>query len=57
MIARSDKQKVLKIEDTLEGFNNYLMAQNIRNKCRHPFFIALKFRNVFDLYYNSNIYP
>ncbi|CAD8158864.1 unnamed protein product [Paramecium octaurelia] len=56
LIVRSDKSKILKIEDTLEGLNNYLMAQNIRNKCRHPYFLTLKFRSVFDLYYNSNIY-
>ncbi|CAD8143406.1 unnamed protein product [Paramecium pentaurelia] len=56
LIVRSDKSKILKIEDTLEGLNNYLMAQNIRNKCRHPYFLTLKFRSVFDLYYNSNLY-
>lgn len=38
------------IDNSFEGFFNYILAQNIRNKIRHPLFLSMKFSNVFDLF-------
>ena len=44
------------ISNSLKGFINYYTAPNIRNKIKHPFFIALKFSSCVTLYYNKNFF-
>jgi hypothetical protein len=34
------------------GLVNYFSAPNIRNKIRHPIFLALKFHECVKIYYN-----
>lgn len=41
-----------KITPDIVGLINYFSAPNIRNKIRHPLFLALKFRECVHLYYN-----
>jgi hypothetical protein len=43
------------IPNSTEGFINYYGAQNIRNKIKHPFYIAYHFDRVFKLYSNSEL--
>lgn len=40
------------IGNTLEGLISYYTAANIRNKIKHPFFLALRFSECCSLYYN-----
>ena len=44
------------INNSLKGFINYYTAPNIRNKIKHPFFIALKFSACVSLYFNKNFF-
>ncbi|CAD8132437.1 unnamed protein product [Paramecium octaurelia] len=39
------------IENNENGLYNYLTAPNIRNKIKHPLFLALKFSRCFNVYY------
>lgn len=41
-----------KITPDIQGLINYFTAPNIRNKIRHPLFLALKFYECVQLYYN-----
>ncbi len=41
-----------KITPDINGLINYFSAPNIRNKIRHPIFLALKFPEAVKLYYN-----
>ena len=41
------------ITNNLEGLISYYTAANIRNKIKHPFFIALRFSECCSLYYNK----
>lgn len=41
------------VSNSAEGFINYYGAQNIRNKIKHPFYIAYHFDKVFSLYLNT----
>jgi hypothetical protein len=41
-----------KISNDIIGLVNYFSAPNIRNKIRHPIFLALKFNEAVKLYYN-----
>lgn len=41
------------IENSLEGLSQYFTAPNIRNKVKHPIFLAAKFSKCVKLYYNS----
>lgn len=41
-----------KITPDIFGLINYFSAPNIRNKIRHPLFLALKFHRCVTLYYN-----
>jgi len=43
------------ISNSSEGFINYYGAQNIRNKIKHPFYIAFHFDKIFKLYFNQYI--
>ncbi|KAL4442179.1 hypothetical protein ABPG74_009197 [Tetrahymena malaccensis] len=42
------------IQNDIGGFTGYFTAPNIRNKVKHPFFLAYKFSNCMQLYYNSD---
>ncbi|CAD8149972.1 unnamed protein product [Paramecium pentaurelia] len=42
------------IDNNENGLHNYLTAPNIRNKIKHPFFLALKFSRCFSIYYSGN---
>ena len=42
------------IENSSSGLAHYFSAPNIRNKVKHPLFLAIKFSNVVKIYYNSN---
>ncbi|CAD8057953.1 unnamed protein product [Paramecium sonneborni] len=42
------------IENNENGLHNYLTAPNIRNKIKHPVFLALKFSRCFNIYYQGN---
>ncbi|CAD8141110.1 unnamed protein product [Paramecium pentaurelia] len=42
------------IENNENGLYNYLTAPNIRNKIKHPLFLALKFSRCFNIYYMNN---
>ncbi|CAD8055055.1 unnamed protein product [Paramecium sonneborni] len=42
------------IENNENGLHNYLTAPNIRNKIKHPIFLALKFSRCFSIYYSGN---
>jgi len=44
------------IGNSLKGFIDYYTAPNIRNKIKHPFFIALKFSNCIQLHFNRNYF-
>jgi len=41
------------IDDSMEGLYNYLTASNIKNKIKHPVFLAIKFPQTLRLFYNS----
>lgn len=45
------------IENNLEGLSQYFTAPNIRNKVKHPFFLATKFSNCVKIYYNTKAHP
>jgi len=42
----------IKIGPDLVGLYNYLSAHNIRQKVKHPLFLALKFPACFFVYYD-----
>ncbi len=42
-----------KITPDITGLVNYFSAPNIRNKIRHPLFLALKFSECVKLFYNT----
>lgn len=44
------------IGNSLKGFIDYYTAPNIRNKIKHPFFIALKFSNCISLYFSKHYF-
>ena len=41
------------IDDSLDGLRAYLSALNIRNKCKHPLFLVLRFDACVSLLYDS----
>ncbi|CAD8144003.1 unnamed protein product [Paramecium octaurelia] len=43
------------IENNENGLHNYLTAPNIRNKIKHPLFMALKFSRCLNIYYQNNL--
>jgi len=43
------------IENSLGGLSQYFTAPNIRNKVKHPVFLAAKFSNCVRLFYNANL--
>jgi hypothetical protein len=47
------KDSAVPIENSLDGLRNYLSALNIRNKCKHPLFLALRFDSCIGLLYDS----
>ena len=44
------------INNTFEGFLNYLTSSNIRQKIKHPLFLAIYFSNVVTLQIKNDIY-
>ncbi|CAD8114922.1 unnamed protein product [Paramecium sonneborni] len=52
----NDKQnsQFNKIDNSLQGFVNYYTSANIRNKIKHPLFMAMKFPKCIRLFINSN---
>eukprot|EP01017_Pseudomicrothorax_dubius_P043806 TRINITY_DN7356_c0_g1_i1.p1 TRINITY_DN7356_c0_g1~~TRINITY_DN7356_c0_g1_i1.p1 ORF type:complete len:418 (-),score=65.58 TRINITY_DN7356_c0_g1_i1:45-1298(-) len=42
------------ISSDLAGLVNYFTSPNIRQKCRHPLFLAIRFPQALSLYYNSS---
>lgn len=43
------------ISNSSEGFIGYYSAQNIRNKIKHPFYVAYHFDKLFKIYLNSEL--
>lgn len=41
------------IENNENGLHNYLTAPNIRNKIKHPLFMALKFSKCLNIYHQN----
>ena len=41
------------IDDSLDGLRAYLSALNIRNKCKHPLFLVLRFNSCVGLWYDT----
>lgn len=50
------KRQAVKIEPDYNGLVNYFGAHNIRNKIRHPLFLALKFHQIISLHYNKALF-
>lgn len=53
IIKRETKNKtlkIIKIENSITGFINYFTASNIRNKIKHPIFLALRFSSLVKLF-------
>ena len=42
------------IDNSMEGLRNYLSALNIRNKCKHPLFLAFRFNACVSLHYDTS---
>eukprot|EP00743_Colponemidia_sp_Colp-15_P004672 GILK01005034.1.p1 GENE.GILK01005034.1~~GILK01005034.1.p1 ORF type:complete len:1080 (-),score=168.06 GILK01005034.1:199-3438(-) len=45
------------IDNSLTGLFRYFTAPNIRHKCRHPVFLAVRFSNAVLLLQNTSVYP
>jgi hypothetical protein len=41
------------IDNSLDGLRAYLSALNIRNKCKHPLFLVLRFNSCVGLWYDT----
>ena len=50
-----EETKIDPIFDNLQGLCDYLTASNIKNKVKHPLYIAIKFSSCIKLYYNKNM--
>ena len=48
-----DSVRPVDIDNTIDGLRNYLSALNIRNKCKHPLFLVLRFDACIGLLYDS----
>ncbi|CAD8144704.1 unnamed protein product [Paramecium octaurelia] len=58
IIKRETKNKILKIikiENSIIGFINYFTASNIRNKIKHPIFLALRFSSLIKLFVDQEM--
>jgi hypothetical protein len=44
----------LEVLNDIGGLLTYFTAPNIRHKVKHPIFLAIKFSNCLDLFYNSD---
>lgn len=42
------------IDNSLRGLHDYLTAPNIRNKVKHPLFLAMKFDYCFSIFANHD---
>lgn len=42
--------KMINIENSIIGFINYFTALNIRNKIKHPIFLALRFSSLIKIF-------
>jgi len=42
------------IDNSFDGLRNYLSALNIRNKCKHPLFLVLRFNSCVGLWYDPS---
>ena len=42
------------IDNSMDGLRNYLSALNIRNKCKHPLFLAFRFNACVSLHYDTS---
>lgn len=45
------------VDNSVTGLLRYFRAPNIRNKSRHPVFLAVRFDRVLDVYCNAEAYP
>lgn len=50
------KNKKIKIDNSLAGLYHFLTSPNLRNKTKHPLFLAMKFSNIFKIYINPTIF-
>lgn len=58
-IKRENKKKCdigIDISKDADGFMNYFSAPNIRNKIKHPLFLAIRFPECVKIYYNTRIF-
>ncbi|EOD30038.1 hypothetical protein EMIHUDRAFT_449721, partial [Emiliania huxleyi CCMP1516] len=54
-MEKVDKGAVrLQIDNSIDGLRAYLSAVNIRNKCKHPLFLVLRFDSCVGLLYDSS---
>ncbi|CAD8144599.1 unnamed protein product [Paramecium pentaurelia] len=59
IIKRETKNKtlkIIKIENSITGFINYFTASNIRNKIKHPIFLALRFSSLVKLFVDQQMF-
>ena len=45
------------IDNDIAGFTNYFTAPNIRNKVKHPLFLAYRFSSCVMLFFNQDHFP
>ena len=55
--TKFNESKEEQIENNLEGLSQYFTAPNIRNKVKHPFFLATKFSKCVRIFYNRKFHP
>lgn len=59
MVKRKKKETEnvsAEISSDIQGFTNYFTAPNIRNKVKHPVFLAYKFNKCVSIFYNQDYY-
>jgi len=53
---QSDEEEPEKIDNSIQGVCDYLTAQNIKNKIKHPLYLLFKFSKCFKVYYNTKVF-
>lgn len=43
------------VSNSSDGFISYYSAQNIRNKIKHPFYVAYHFDRIFKIFLNNEL--
>ncbi|CAD8059561.1 unnamed protein product [Paramecium sonneborni] len=59
IIKRETKNKtfkMIKVDNSITGFINYFTASNIRNKIKHPIFLALRFSSLIKIFVDQQLF-